>query len=133
MAFSPDTFKETVKRLHCLCSPDCWPRGRPLIQNYPCSILAGSRSLWRLGQSVAELQEEPRLPHEVRGRLQVPSAAHELCVQHCVSCPTNRSNRGSVTCRTLIIFAVFRSTWDLFETWHFCIPSWDVSEPKRED
>lgn len=46
---------------------------------------------------------------------------------------SNSSNRGFVACRNFIIFAVITSTWDLFETWYFCTPSWDVNEPKRED
>lgn len=40
MVFLPGTFKETGKRLHHLFHLDSWPGGSPLIQNYPCTILA---------------------------------------------------------------------------------------------
>lgn len=42
---------------------------------------------------VAELKEEPGLSREVRGRLKVPSAAHELCVQDSVSAALQRQQQ----------------------------------------
>lgn len=58
-------------------------------------------------QTVAEMQEEPGLSQEGRGRFQVPSAAHGLCVQCSVS---------AVLQRTTILTGLYYS-WKLS---HFC-------------
>lgn len=41
--------KRLAKESIVYSAPDSWPGGSPLIQNYPCAVPAGSRSVWRLG------------------------------------------------------------------------------------
>lgn len=48
-AFPPSIFKETSKDSIVYSTEDTWLRGSPLVQNYACTILAGSRSVQQLG------------------------------------------------------------------------------------
>lgn len=114
--------KRLVKDCIVYSTPESWPGGIPLIQNHPCTILAGSRSLWRLGL-LSKLWLSWRRSQDCHTKSEAGSKCPVLpmssvCSAQCQPSykDSNSSNRGFITCRSLIIFAVIRSTWDLFET-----------------
>lgn len=110
MAFPPDIFKETVKRLHCLFQSWLLARRKPSHAELSLYHPGGEQVSMGAGsdfQSMAELQEEPGLSQEARGRFQVPSAAHELCAQ---------CSASAVLQRTTVLTGLYYS-WKLS---HFC-------------
>jgi len=67
-------------------TPDSWPAGRPLIQNYPGTVLAGRRSVRRLGlvSKVRLICRGARTSLCIQRQVANVRTAHELCAQYSV-------------------------------------------------